>query len=309
MSILFYSSGDKSGRVLKTIQQHLPNDVLEVWPAVSDKKAVSSAIVWQPPADFFDGLDNLQNVLSIAAGVDHLLQHPGLPPSANVIRLLDAGMAEPMAEYALYGVLHAQRCMNELAHAQANKEWVNLNAYKASEFKVGILGAGQLGARVAQRLVLNGYNVSCWSRSEKQLPNVKTVAGIDNLNGFLNDKQVLICLLPLTNETRQIINASTLSQLPDGAYFINPGRGAHVDEQALLNALNTNKLSGALLDVFCEEPLPAESPLWSHPNVIVTPHVAAPTPTLEAAIQIAQSLKLLSDGEKPPGLVNRQRGY
>lgn len=310
MSVLYFCNGDTDNRILAALQAALPAKSIAAWPHCEDKASITTAIVWQPPADFFDGLVNLKQILSIAAGVDHLLTHPGLPENIDIVRLADAGMAQPMAQFVLYGVLHAQRQMSALAEAQRNKHWAHeLGPLPADQFHVGILGAGELSLVAAHRLLDNGYKVSCWSRSAKQLENITHFSAEQGLNDMLPNINALVCLLPLTNETRGIINASLLAKLPDNAFLINPGRGDHLDEQALLDELNSGRLSGALLDVFSTEPLPKTHPFWVHPNIIITPHVAAPTDVAGAVKQIVESLNLLENGEKPRGLVNRDVGY
>lgn len=310
MSLLYFCSDDSDNRILSALQAALPNHHIDVWPHCEDKAGIDTAIVWQPPADFFDDLVNLKQVLAISAGVDHLLNHPGLPNGIDIVRLTDAGMAEPMAQFVLYGVLHAQRQMNALAQAQRNKQWRHdLGPLPAEYFHVGILGAGELSMVVARRLVNNGYKVSCWSRTAKQIDDITHFRGKQGLDDLLPSVNALVCLLPLTNETHGILDALLLSKLPENAFLINPGRGDHLDEQALLKELNSGRLSGALLDVFCTEPLPESHPFWSHPDIIITPHVAAPADPSGSVKQIVESLQLLESGETPRGLVNREFGY
>lgn len=310
MSILYYCAHDTDNRILKALQQKLPEHKIYQWPDCDDPSKVSAAIVWQPPTEFFDGLSNLKYVLSIAAGVDHLLNHPGLPAHVEIARLTDAGMARPMSEFALYGALHAQRKMTALAQAQRQHQWRHdIKPHLAQEFRIGILGAGELGQITAKRLLDNNYPVSCWSRTEKDLQGIQHYVGESGLNEMLPTVQALICLLPLTNDTRGIINSSLLSKLPKNAFLINPGRGAHLDENALIEALDSDHLSGALLDVFCTEPLPETHAFWSHEKIIVTPHVAAVTSLPEAVEQISESLVAFEKGEIPRGLVNREHNY
>jgi len=310
MSVLFHCSGDTDDRIFTALKAKLPAHPIAKWPNCEDKTNIKTAVVWQPPPDFFDELDNLEHILSVSAGVDHLLNHPGLPADVDIVRLTDAGMAEPMAQFVLYGALHAQRQMSALAQAQRNKQWRHdLGPLPIAQFHVGILGAGELSVVAANRLLVNGFKVSCWSRSTKQLNNIPHFAGRQALDELLPDINALVCLLPLTDETRGILDASLLSKLPDNAFLINPGRGDHLDEQALLNELNSGRLSGALLDVFSTEPLPESHPFWTQPDIIITPHVAAPTDVSGAIEQIAESLKMLEVGEKPRGLVDRNLGY
>jgi len=310
MSILFFCRNDTDDQVLSALRKALPEHSIAVWPNCKDKDSITTAVVWQPPTEFFDGLVNLKQVLSIAAGVDHLLDHPGLPDNVDIVRLTDAGMAEPMAQFVLYGVLHAQRQMTALAQAQSLKSWRHdLSPIPTHNLRIGVLGAGELSLFAAKRLVDNGYNVSCWSRSPKTLEHIKHFAGEQGLDDMLPTVNVLVCLLPLTNETHGILNASLLAKLPDNAYLINPGRGDHLVEDALLAELNSGRLSGALLDVFSTEPLPESHAFWEHPAIIVTPHVAAPTDVGGAVEHMANSVKVLESGAKPRGLVDRNSGY
>lgn len=310
MRILYYCSDDTDNRILKALQLKLPEHQIDRWPDCDDRTQVIAAIVWQPPAEFFDGLVNLKYVLSIAAGVDHLLNHPGLPANVDMVRLTDAGMAQPMSEFVLYGALYAQRKMAALTQAQRQQQWRHdIKPHLAQEFRIGILGAGELGQIAAKRLLDNNYAVSCWSRTEKNLPGIQHYVGDAGLNEMLPTVQALVCLLPLTTDTRSIINSALLSNLPKDAFVINPGRGDHLDETALLDALDSGHISGALLDVFCIEPLPESHPFWQHPNIIVTPHVAAVTSIPEAVEQIVGSIAAFENGEKPRGLVNREYGY
>ena len=310
MRILYYCSDDTDDQILNALQRRLPEHTIEPWPACDDPTQISAAIVWQPPTEFFDGLVNLKYVLSVAAGVDHLLIHPGLPSNVDIVRLTDAGMAQPMAEFILYGALHAQRRMTAFSQAQRKQQWRHdIKPYLAHEFRVGILGAGELGQVAAKRLMDNHYAVSCWSRSEKELKGMLHYVGAAGLSEMLPTVQALVCLLPLTDETRGIINAELLSKLPKNAFVINPGRGDHLDEAALIAALDSQHISGALLDVFCEEPLPDSHPFWTHPNILVTPHVAAVTSVPETVEQIKDSLDAFLKGENPRGLVNRENGY
>ena len=276
-----------------------------------DRLSVTAAIVWQPPKNFFDGLINLTHVFALAAGVDQLLKHAGLPTNATIVRLKDAGMAAQMAEYVLYGVLRAQRRFHEFDVAQTTSTWAHGKPVRsACDTHVGILGAGVLAQAVASRLVLNGYTTHCWGRTEKTLPEkVSGAFGADALSAFLAQCDVLVCLLALTDETRGIVNTKLMMQLPNGAYIINCARGEHVVDVDLLNAIDNGHLSGAMLDVFHKEPLPENHPFWTHPQVLVTPHEAARSLVNESVGQIMCSIKQVMKGEAPDGLVDRLRGY
>ncbi len=314
MSILFFCQGD-DGQVLQAFRQRLPDHDIIDWNSASALAApekITAAIVWMPPDDFFDKLVALQQVYAFSAGVDHLLQHPGLPEEVTIIRLQDAGMSQQMAEYALYGTLHYQRQMGMLRKAQQDAEWCrDVKVRATADTGVGVLGAGALGLQVATKIALNGYPVSSWSRSARPSPDgrVSMFHAEEGLSEFLAGSQVLVCLLPLTEATRGILNRQLFEQLPRGAFLINPGRGDHLNDTDLLTALDSGQLSGALLDVFSTEPLPATHPFWQHPDIIITPHVAAQSLTEESVGQIAANIEAIDRGETPSGVVSRQSGY
>ncbi len=309
MAALYFCKGDTDGNMLRAMKQAMPELEIRSWPDQGNPADIDRAIVWLPPDDFFDDLDQLTHVYSVSAGVDHLLKHPGLSEDVTIVRLFDAGMSSKMANYVLYGSLHAQRRMTEFNIAQANKRWDrNIKVPDASSINVGILGAGALGQKVARQLSINDFGVCTWSRTAKpELTN--HFVGNAELKTFLTRCNVLVCLLPLTEDTRGILNRDLFESLPDNAYIINPGRGPHLHVDDLLDALNSGKLSGAMLDVFDVEPLAETSPLWTHDRVTITPHVAADSTHQGSAEQIAQSMREIANGQKPLGLVDRLRGY
>lgn len=314
MSILYYCKGD-NGAVLHSFRQKLPHKQIIDWQnerPLSDLQQIDAAIVWMPPDEFFDGLCGLKTIYAFSAGVDHLLQHPGLPDDVTIVRLQDAGMAQQMAEYALYGTLHSQRQMGRMRQAQARHQWVqDISANATADTSIGVLGAGALGLHVASHLSLNGYPVNCWSRSARQSPDGKVcmMHGQDALAEFLARSRILVCLLPLTEQTRGILNQQLFAQLPRGAFLIHPGRGDHLVDQDLLSALDSGQLSGALIDVFSVEPLPEAHAFWDHPDILITPHVAAQSLEEESVAQIVHNIDLVDRGEQASGIVDRQRGY
>ena len=317
MNYLFHCEGD-NGQMYEGFNQALKrppfsHQLLKTENLQSDQdlSSIEAAIVWLPPEDFFNGLVNLRHVYALAAGVDQLLKHPGLPEDVEIVRLQDAGMATQMAEYVLYGVLRAQRNFHEFDAAQKQSRWIHgLPVRAAFDTHVGILGAGVLATTVACRLVLNGYSTTCWSRTQKSLPDgVAHVHGTDELAAFLAKCNVLVCLLPLTDQTSGIMNSTLFSQLPEGAFVINCARGKHLVDVDLLNALDEEHISGAMLDVFQKEPLATNHPFWDHPRIVVTPHEAARSLEDESLAQIMRSIAQVESGETPDGLVDRTRGY
>ncbi len=256
----------------------------------------------------------LKAVFVLGAGVDAILSklnaHPEmLDASIPLFRLEDTGMGLQMQEYAASQVLHWFRRFDDYQALKNQALWKPLPEYTREEFSVGIIGAGVLGAKVAESLQAWGFPLRCWSRSRKSWPGVESYVGREELRAFLNQTRVLINLLPNTAQTVGIINSELLDQLPDGAYVLNLARGVHVQEADLLAALDSGKLKGAMLDVFSQEPLPQESPLWRHPRVAMTPHIAAVTRPAEAIDYISRTITQLEKGEPVTGQVDRARGY
>jgi len=312
MAIVFFSNDSSSESARAALQKRLPE--LKVYGFddldASSRAEIRYAVAWNPPTDFFQGLDNLQAILSMGAGVDHLLDHPELPRHLPLARLEDAGMGEKIAEYVLYGVLHAQRSFDVYREKQHSRIWDSADRDQHAEnTTIGILGLGAIGQVVAKRLLLNHYKVSSWSRSVKSMEGVTSFAGQSQLGDFLAKLDVLVCLLPLTPETEGMLDRQFLQQLPRGAFLINAARGRHVDSAGLLEVLESGHLRGALLDVTDPEPLPEDNLLWNTPQVLITPHIAGPTQLSDSIDQIAANIRRMEDGQQPTGLVEYERGY
>ncbi|MFB0935271.1 MAG: glyoxylate/hydroxypyruvate reductase A [Propionivibrio sp.] len=307
--MLYLYTPDQPERYLRLLQDALPGEAIACWPQELDATAVTHAAVWAPPSGFFSRFPNLRTVFVMGAGVDKLLQRNEVPQDVALVRLTDAGMAQQMTEYCLIGLLHYQRQMDRYARQQRDRLWKPLDTRLARDVRVGLLGLGELGGRVAQDLVRLGYRVSGWSRRPRQVENVRCEHGDDGLRALLPQTDVLFCVLPSTPETRHLLDAETLALLPDDAALINAGRGSLIDEAALLARLDAGRLRFALLDVFAEEPLPESHPFWTHPRVIITPHVAADTVPEDAARQIAANLRAQAAGRPMTGVVDRRRGY
>ena len=257
---------------------------------------------------------DLKAVFALGAGVDSILsklrEHPEmLPMSIPLFRLEDTGMGQQMQEYAVSQVLHWFRRFDDYQALKQQARWQPLEDYRREEFTIGIMGAGVLGSKVAEALQVWGFPQRSWSRSRKSWPQVQSFAGQEELGDFLGATRVLINLLPNTAETVGIINEALLNQLADRSYLMNLARGVHLVEPDLLKALDSGKLKGAKLDVYSREPLPAESPLWAHPRVAMTPHVAAVTRPAEAVAYISHTISEMEKGNAVTGQVDRQRGY
>lgn len=313
VEILFYHPTFDVTQWTPLLQRHLPHARLRAWQT-GDNAPADYALVWYPPYEMLRGRTHLKAIFVLGAGVDSLLsrlnEHPDLvPPGVPLYRMEDTGMAAQMQEYAVSQVLHWFRRFDDYAALQREARWEPLEEYRHADFTVGVLGAGVLGGQVAQRLRGWGFPVRCWSRSRKTYPDIESFAGADELSAFLRGTRVLINLLPNTPETAGIINAGLLAALDDNAYVLNLARGAHLVEDDLLSALDSGKVKGAMLDVFHQEPLPAQSLLWRHPHVRITPHVAAVTRPDEAAAFIAQSISRIERGDAPQNQVDVTRGY
>lgn len=312
MEIIFYHPTFDTQYWIRELEKQLPGARVREWKA-GDNQPADYALVWHPPVEMLQGRA-LKAVFALGAGVDSILSklrdHPDmLPLSIPLFRLEDTGMGRQMQEYAVSQVLHWFRRFDDYQALKLASRWQPLPEYRADEFTIGIMGAGVLGAKVAESLQPWGFPLRVWSRSRKSWPQVQSFAGQAELGGFLQGTRVLINLLPNTAETVGIINQTLLAQLPDESYLLNLARGVHVVEEGLLAALNNGKLKGAMLDVFSREPLPQESPLWAHPRVAMTPHVAAVTRPMEAIAYIAGTISRLERGESVSGQVDRQRGY
>ncbi|MBZ9537359.1 glyoxylate/hydroxypyruvate reductase A [Modicisalibacter tunisiensis] len=257
--------------------------------------------VWKPPASLFEGQTRLKGIINLGAGVDALLANPGLPRDVPIVKLRDAGMAPLMADYVRFGVLYFQRDFDRYFAQQGHTTWHEQPLTDKADWPVGVLGLGAIGAHVARVLADDGFPVHGWSRSARSLDGVTCHHGEAGLPELLGRVRTLVTLLPDTDSTRGLIDAKTLSRLPEGATLINPGRGSLIDTAALLDALGPGEqeghLRGALLDAFTEEPLPRDNPLWAHPRVRITPHMAAPTPVRDAADQVAELIRALDNGE------------
>jgi glyoxylate/hydroxypyruvate reductase A len=280
-----------------------------VYPDVGDPGKVDVALAWKAPHGVLATFPNLRLICSLGMGVDHLLQDPQLPRSVPIARLVDGNMVEQMSEYVLYGVLHFHRRFDVYAQYQREKRWEELPLPHTALRRVGIMGIGEIGSDIARKLAGLGFPVRGWSRSLREIPGVECYAGERQLPEFLVGLDVLVSVLPLTQETSGIVNTGLLAQLAAGAYFINVARGGLVVEDDLLAALDSGQLGGALLDVTAIEPLPSASRLWTHPRVLLTPHIAGLTNPLTAVHPIADNIRRVAEGRPILHLVDPGRGY
>jgi glyoxylate/hydroxypyruvate reductase A len=338
MLVTFCCTDTASEPWLEGLSTALPDADVSLW--LPGAAPADYAVVWAPPQQFFDEQAQLKAVFNIGAGVDALLKLK-LPPQALIVRLDDAGMSVQMAEYVCHAVIRHFREFDAYEADTRKGKWSFRKPRERADFPVGVMGLGVLGQRVAQSLAQFEFPVNGWSRSHKKpgdwvtgrsaqvkeepatragdteqsarspshLDSVKCFSGADGFKDFLAASRVLVCLLPLTPDTRDIMNHASLSRLRAGGYVINVARGAHLVEEDLLALLDSGHLAGATLDVFRTEPLPAEHPFWNQPKITITPHTSARTLRSESIAQIAGKIRGLQRGEAVAGVVDRAQGY
>jgi glyoxylate/hydroxypyruvate reductase A len=313
MDIIFHHPTFDTQFWLDGMQQLFPDARVRQWRP-GDNQPADYALVWHPPVEMLSGHSELKGVFALGAGVDSILSklqtHPDmLPEGVPLFRLEDTGMALQMQEYAVSQVLHWFRRFDDYQALKLQAKWLPLEDYRREDFTIGVLGAGVLGGKVAESLAAWDFPVRCWSRSKKNYPGITSYAGNEELSDLLNGTRVLINLLPNTPQTVGIINSQMLNQLADEAYVMNLARGVHLVENDLLAALDSGKVKAAMLDVFAKEPLPENSPLWKHPRIAITPHLAAVTRPQEAMEYIAKTIREIEKGESPSGQVSLHNGY
>ena len=309
MVLLYRSSSDSATLWLSELRRHIPELEMRVVPEIGNPRDIDAALVWKPPAGLLASLPNLKMIVSLGAGVDHLLEDMTLPRHVPIVRLVDPYMTESMSEYVLTQVLRLHRQDFAYRTQQRERVWHELPQPNASERRVGVLGLGELGSDAARKLAVFGFSVAGWSRSQRRLPGIESYHGREGLIALARRCDILVCLLPLTRETEGILDARLFAAMRKGAAVINAARGRHLVEADLLAALESGQLSAAVLDVFSEEPLPSAHPFWRHPNIIVTPHAAAATHAPTAAAGVAENLRRLADGRPLINVVDLARGY
>lgn len=291
---------------------------LAVWPDIheEDYKSILLFICWSPPPEIFKKLTNLRAVQLLGAGVDSVISNPNIPSDLLLLRVADPSMGRRMATWVVWAVINTSRRMDEYLEGQHNKQWLkhleSFNNRDNGTISIGIMGLGVMGRETANALNALGFSVSGWTRSPKDLPNVKNFSGQEKMKDFVKQCEYLVCLLPLTPETAGIINSELLSWLPPGATVINGARGGHMIEDDVVAWLDDSGADGRLVtDVTLPEPLPPTSRLWNHPKVRLTPHVAAFTPVPQAAAQMAANHRSILQQEPipPERIVDRERGY
>ncbi|GAC08302.1 2-hydroxyacid dehydrogenase [Paraglaciecola chathamensis] len=292
----------------QAVADTLPEIRWFTWPDVPDPQAVDAFITWTLPKDYQTQFPNLKAIFCVGAGVDQLAP-ASLSPGIRLVRMLDPSIATQMQSYVLSAVMMIHREQFRYLRQAAQSLWQPHPVKLPHECTVTILGLGTLGSSVALMLQQLGFSVQGWSRSPKTIDGVSTTHGREGLNTLLPNTDILISLLPLTDDTKGILDYDLMSRLPKDAALVNVGRGEQLVNNDLLQLLDSGHLSQAVLDVFDQEPLPTDHPFWAHPNVHVTPHIASVTRNDTAALRLVENLKLWIQDEPMVGEVNKGRGY
>lgn len=308
MSFLYKADPARGAVWAKLFAELAPDMPFKIWPDVGDPAQVRYLAAWQPPEDPVRTLPNLEVLFSVGAGIDQF-DLSGIPAHVPVVRMIEPGIVEGMVEYVTHAVLTIHRDFFTYAGQQRETSWREWPVRPAASFRVGVLGLGRLGTAVLERLRLFGYPCAGWSRSARQMEGVDCYAGEEALDAFLARTDILVCLLPLTDATRGLLDARLLGKLPRGASLVQTGRGAQLVQNDLLQLLDEGHLSYALLDVTTPEPLPADHPLWRHPRVRITPHIASATRPETAVQSVLENLRRHRAGLPMIGEVDRRRGY
>ncbi|MDE8603661.1 glyoxylate/hydroxypyruvate reductase A [Marinomonas sp. RSW2] len=295
---------------IKTLSVAMPDEVILPFSdlTAAQKQLCDVAIVANPDPQDLLALPALKWVHSMWAGVERMMNELSSPPF-SIVRLIDPDLAKTMSEAVLAWTLFLHRDMPAYAKQQASQSWLQRPMVRAQDRRIGVLGLGELGKVSAQRLAQNGFSVSGWSRNAKQVDGITCFHGEGGLTSLLDQSDILVCLLPLTMETKGLLNQQALSRLPEGASLINFARGPIIDDEALLVMLDENHIYHAVLDVFEQEPLPVDHSYWHNASVTVLPHISAPTHPVSASDIVASNIRNFRlTGDIPPA-VDPVRGY
>lgn len=309
MAILFHCPWENADDWFEALAAEMPGEDLRRWPDSGDPAEIDFAIVWQLPDNVLRSFPNLKGISSMGAGVDGLMADPTLPEGIPVARLVDPIMASRMAEYVASTVLYYHLRQHEYAAQQQAREWRRLKPTDAADRRVGVLGLGEMGLAAARTLRAIGFDVGGWSRSPRDEPGIRCFAGAAGLERLLGESDIVVLLLPRTPETVDLMDADRLASMPEGSFLVNCARGDLIVEADLLAALDTGQLAHATLDVFRNEPLPPESPLWDHPKVRVTPHVSSLSEPASGVKILAEQIRRTRRGEELLYRVDPARGY
>jgi glyoxylate/hydroxypyruvate reductase A len=290
------------------VEREAPHIDFRVWPEIGNPHDIRYLAAWQAPTDLLARLPNLEVIFSVGAGVDQL-DFSGISDQVQVVRMVEPLLTQGMAEYVALATLALHRNLIDYLAAQRLKKWSPLDLIPAAERRVSVMGIGQMGAAAIEALRPFGFQLAAWSRSKRSIDGVGCFAGDESLAEFLGRSDILVCLLPLTAATRGILCRDNFSKLPMGAGLINAARGSHLVDEDLLEALDSARISAAILDVLSQEPPSPDDRLWSHPRVMITPHVASATSAEHGGRALVDNLMRHERGEPLTGVVSRDLGY
>lgn len=308
MAILFSDNSYNRDKIFALLQTNMPGVDLRLYPNTGNAEEIDYAIMFRPEPGSLQQLPNLKVIFMTSAGVDAIM-HDDTLPNVPIIRNMDTHLSNGICEYVVYHVLHYHRFFYKYQAQQAEKIWKQYPQFNAGERCVGIMGLGEMALPAARALVALGFDVRSWTNSPKQEDGVTSFYGQDQQAEFLSSCDILVNLLPLTDNTRGILNKALFEKLPKGAFVINAARGAHLNEQDVIDALDSGHLAGATLDVFPTEPLPEASPLWSHNGIKITPHIASLTNYKNIGANILKMIADIESGKTLPSSIDRTRQY
>ena len=292
------------------LQEAMPEMDVKVYPDEGDINDIEYAVVWKHPRGILNQYPNLKAILSLGAGVDHVISDPELPEGLPIVRLVDKKLTHEMFLHSLHWVLHFHSDQYLYRIQQQSREWIQQSSVQSEDRTIGIMGLGNIGKSIGDSLVSLDFNVVGWgARPKNSLGEINYYYGQEQLAVFLRQSDILINVLPLTENTKNILTKNELKLLPEGSFIINIGRGGIINESDLLSALDSGHITAAALDVFAQEPLPENNSLWTHPSVYVTPHIAGQSNPRSAAKTIAANIRLIETGEDPYPIYSLNSGY
>ncbi len=292
------------------LQEAMPEINVKVYPDEGDVNDIEYAVVWKHPRGILNQYPNLKAILSLGAGVDHVISDPELPEGLPIVRLVDKKLTHEMFLHSLHWVLHFHSDQYLYRIQQQSREWIQQSSVQSEDRTIGIMGLGNIGKSIGDSLVNLDFNVVGWgARPKNSLGEINYYYGQEQLADFLRQSDILINVLPLTENTKNILTKNELKLLPEGSFIINIGRGGIINESDLLSALDSGHITAAALDVFAQEPLPENNSLWTHPSVYVTPHIAGQSNPRSAAKTIAENIRLIETGEDPYPIYSLNSGY
>ncbi|HUE92299.1 glyoxylate/hydroxypyruvate reductase A [Pseudomonas sp.] len=308
MALLYKADPVRGEQWQALFAEQAPDIEWRAWSDIGDPRDIRYLAAWQAPDDLEALLPNLQVLFALSAGVDQL-DLGRLPASLPVVRLLDPGITQGMCEYASFAVLGLHRDMLRYRQQQAEKRWQAHRLVPAQKRRVGVMGLGLQARQILATLQPYGFALSGWARSQHRIPGVDCFAGTEQLPAFLGQCDILLCVLPLTEQTQGILDRQLFQHLPKGTALVNMGRGGHLVEEDLLAALASGQLSAAVLDVLQQEPAEPDHPFWHHPQILLTPHIAAMTQPESAFAVLLENIRRHQRGEHMLGQIDRRQGY